>query len=228
MVGTTEVKRTMKRMFLIAEALLYAAFLALDLTGVLPALSTGLKFAAIVLVVLAGLSAVRTGDGRVTALALVLTAAADVFLLLLDTHYITGVAFFLCVQAVYTYRICVLSGANKTLHYTARVMLAGFAGAFLSARYGRLEMLAVAYIVWFFLNLAQSIALAAQARTRRTGLFALGLALFFLCDLCVGIHNLPQNALSAFADIAMWAFYLPGQVLIALSTDCFGGIQDEI
>lgn len=209
------------------EALLYAAFLALDLTGALPAVSTILKFVSIVLAFLAGLSAIRTTDGRTVAAALACTVAADVFLLVLNQYYLAGVALFLCVQAIYTVRLCGLSGANRTLHLTARVMLALFAAFFLSSRFGRLEALAGAYIVWFFMNLAQSIALAAQLRAKRTLLFAAGLALFFLCDLCVGVHNLPQNALSAFADIAMWAFYLPGQVMIALSTDCFGGLRDE-
>lgn len=218
----------MKRVFLILEALLYAAFLSLDLSGNLPAVSTGLKFAAIALVLLAGLTALRTPDGRTVAAALALTAAADVFLLVLDAHYPVGVALFLAVQVLYTIRLCALSGANRTLHITARAMLALFAAFFIGARFGRLEMLAAAYIVWFFMNLAHSVALAAHLRTKRTTRFAAGLALFFLCDLCVGVHNLPQNALSAFADIAMWAFYLPGQVLIALSTDCFGGVPDEI
>lgn len=218
----------MRRVFLVLEAVLYAAFLVLDLSGSLPAVSAGLKFAGIALAALTGITALRTPDGRITAAALFLTAAADVFLLLLDAHYAAGVALFLCVQALYTIRLCTLSGANRTLHLTARVMLAGFAAFLIGARFGRLEMLAAGYIVWFFMNLLQSIALAAQTRTKRTVLFAAGLALFFLCDLCVGIHNLPQNPLSAFASIAMWAFYLPGQVLIALSTDSFGGMIDEI
>lgn len=218
----------MKRVFLVLEALLYAAFLTLDLSGALPAVSTGLKFASILLVLLAGLTAVRTPDGRTVAAALALTAAADVFLLVLDQHYPVGVGLFLAVQVLYTIRLCALSGANRTLHITARGMLAVFAAFLIGARFGRLEMLAAAYIVWFFMNLAHSIALAAHLRTRRTVRFAAGLTLFFLCDLCVGVHNLPQSALSAFADIGMWAFYLPGQVLIALSTDCFGGMKDEI
>lgn len=220
--------REMKRVFCISEAFIYAAFLTLDLTESLPALSTGLKFASILLVLLAGLTAVRTRDGKLVAAALVLTAAADVFLLLLDRNYMLGVGLFLCVQLLYTVRICDLSGTDKVLHLTARAMLAGFAAWFLRTRFAPLELLAGAYIVWFFMNVTHSAALAYRNRTRRCVRFAAGLALFFLCDLCVGIHNLPQNALSGFADVAMWAFYLPGQILIVLSTDCFGGNADEI
>ena len=51
-------------------------------------------------------------------------------------------------------------------------------------------------------------------------LFALGLTLFVGCDVCVGIFNLPgllPDALYQFSRIGMWLFYLPSQVLIALS-----------
>ena len=39
------------------------------------------------------------------------------------------------------------------------------------------------------------------------------------CDVCVGLHNLAglPVPLSAFAQVGMWLFYLPSQVLIVLS-----------
>ena len=52
------------------------------------------------------------------------------------------------------------------------------------------------------------------------GLFRLGLALFLCCDVCVGAFNAPglfPVPVTAFARVGMWLFYLPGQVLIALS-----------
>ena len=142
----------MKRIFLAAEALLYAAFLALDLTVSLPALSAGLKYASILLVLLAGLTALRTRDGKIVAAALALTAAADVFLLLLDRNYMLGVSLFLLVQVLYTVRLSALTAQSTVLHLTARGMLAGFAAYFLREHFGKLELLAAAYIVWFFMN----------------------------------------------------------------------------
>jgi len=47
-----------------------------------------------------------------------------------------------------------------------------------------------------------------------------GLWLFLLCDVCVGVHNQPElfpEWLAAFAQVGMWLFYLPGQVLLVLS-----------
>lgn len=220
--------KALKTAFLAAEGLLYAAFLTLDLLHQNAGVSAGLKYASILLVVLACAAALGTRDGRTVFAALVLTAAADVLLLLLDAQYALGVALFLGVQILYTARLCRLHGMNLTLHLTARAMLAGFAALWVRQSYGGLEALAVGYIVWFFMNLAHGIALAHRQPSGRTIRFAAGLALFFLCDLCVGVHNLPDNALSAFASVAMWAFYLPGQVLIALSTDSFGGLHDEV
>lgn len=44
------------------------------------------------------------------------------------------------------------------------------------------------------------------------------------CDLCVGLHNLAAflpvvdtGPLFSFAQVGMWLFYLPSQVLITLS-----------
>ena len=38
--------------------------------------------------------------------------------------------------------------------------------------------------------------------------------------MCVGVHNQPElfpGWLAAFAQVGMWLFYLPGQVLLVLS-----------
>ena len=59
---------------------------------------------------------------------------------------------------------------------------------------------------------------------RRGRCFGLGLLLFVGCDLCVGLHNLAAflpvvdtGPLFSFAQVGMWLFYLPSQVLITLS-----------
>ena len=75
-------------------------------------------------------------------------------------------------------------------------------------------------ILLFAVNLMQAVRLAHRCPSRKWKLFAAGLALFFCCDLCVGIHNLPNlggPALHRFAQFAMWGFYLPGQCLIRAS-----------
>lgn len=44
--------------------------------------------------------------------------------------------------------------------------------------------------------------------------------MFLCCDICVGLHNMPTvlpEWLRRAADIGMWTFYLPSQVMLALS-----------
>jgi hypothetical protein len=57
-------------------------------------------------------------------------------------------------------------------------------------------------------------------------LFRWGLVLFLCCDICVGAFqqgDMLPAALRAAAGFGMWTFYLPGQVLISLSTGEVGG-----
>lgn len=79
-----------------------------------------------------------------------------------------------------------------------------------------LNAVSLFYFTNFLCNVLQSWSL----RGRGTRLFSAGLTLFLCCDLCVGVFNQPglfPQALDAFARVGMWLFYLPAQVLIALS-----------
>ena len=76
-----------------------------------------------------------------------------------------------------------------------------------------LNVLAAVYFANFLVNACQALSLSMP-------LFAWGLWLFLLCDVCVGVHNQPElfpEWLAAFAQVGMWLFYLPGQVLLVLS-----------
>ena len=69
------------------------------------------------------------------------------------------------------------------------------------------------YFTNFLLNACQAVPL-------HRPLFSVGLWLFLLCDVCVGIRNQPElfpGWLAAFAQVGMWLFYLPGQVFLVLS-----------
>ncbi len=211
-----------KRCFLAAEGALYLTFLACDGFGIGD--STYVKFTAIALVAFAGLFAGKTPDGRLTTAALLLTVCADVFLLLWNRWYAVGVALFFAVQVLYTLRLTQAEKRGRAL--VLRAVPAGLAAA-VAAPYGLLTALPAAYIVWFAINLAAGLRQAAVRRGRKDILFAVGLLLFFCCDLCVGAHNLPPEVLPVwlpgFAAVAMWAFYLPGQILILCSTPIWKG-----
>ncbi len=76
-----------------------------------------------------------------------------------------------------------------------------------------LNLLAALYFVNFLVNACQSLTLRSER------LFAAGLWLFLLCDVCVGLRNQPSllPGLAGAAQAGMWLFYLPGQVLLVLS-----------
>lgn len=171
---------------------------------------TPIKFASILLL------AVSVLDFRekTVSIALLFTAAADVFLLVLNRWYAAGILCFMAVQALYALRMKRPPAAAFLLTAAAGLAVYEVSG------FGPVEGLAAAYIALFAVNLLRACLLAGRTRERKWILFAAGMALFFCCDLCVGVHNLPglgTPALHRFADVAMWGFYLPGQCLIRAS-----------
>ena len=63
-------------------------------------------------------------------------------------------------------------------------------------------------------------------RSKRFIIFFIGLLLFIGCDICVGLFNFSSVGVSLsrevlnFVGAAIWAFYLPSQTLIVLSSRC--------
>ena len=195
--------------FLGLEAALYAVFMTLDLTG---GSGDPVKYASIaVCLVFSGLFA-RRGGSRLMAAAMALTLGADTFLLLLNDWYGAGVALFCGVQGLYLIRI--LRRCGRSL-WGLRLFLVGaaWAGLWALGLLSPLNLLAAVYFANFLVNACQALSLSMP-------LFAWGLWLFLLCDMCVGVHNQPElfpGWLAAFAQVGMWLFYLPGQVLLVLS-----------
>lgn len=91
-------RRWILRGFYLLEAVLYAAFLLLDLRGEHVSLSGVLKYTGVLLCLL--LVTVQRGDRWIGA-GLAFTACADWFLLFTD-HFLPGVCLFLCVQFCYS------------------------------------------------------------------------------------------------------------------------------
>ena len=192
--------------FLILECVVYAAFLALDLTG-RGNHTIWLKYSGILLCLLfAFLCALRGGD-RLVFPALLFTAGADWFLLVRNDHLIPGVALFLVVQTLYLIRLRRM-GADS--HIWLRSMLALLLGIIVFA-WDLVSVLNLLVALYF----SQLLSNAVLAWSAKKWMFALGLTLFVCCDICVGLFNL--GILPSFSAIGMWLFYLPSQVLIVLS-----------
>ena len=199
--------------FLAAEGILYAAFLALDLTGQ-SADSVPVKYGGVLMCVLFALSCALRGGDRLVPPALALTAGADWFLLVRNDNYAVGIALFLCVQTVYYFRLR-LSGTPAAYPLRAGLALAAGLGLYTLRLASPINLLAGLY----FSQLLSNTVLAWTGKGRRWRIFAAGLTLFVGCDLCVGLFNtLPADSrLYPAVSVGMWFFYLPSQVLIALS-----------
>ena len=156
------------------------------------------------------------------------TAAADLFLLVLDRWYLLGILLFYGVQVAYMVRICKANGGYALL--IPRFLLFSL---LLVALY-QLELFtpetaaAALYFSHFLFNALLSLSL----RDAGGRLFSLGLLLYLMCDMLVAVSQFPSlfpPPLSSVAQVGMWLFYLPGQVLIVLSGLVIpsGGVPDE-
>ena len=197
--------------FLIAEAVLYAAFLLGDLLA-LGRICLLLKYLSVLLcLACAVVRSRRMGEWSVVP-PMALTCAADA-LLLPGTHVELGICLFMAVQALYARRI----NRDTIRTVTVRIFLAVLVWVML----GVLDMATRRNLLagLYFPQLVCNAVLARRLDGRRGRLFAVGLTLFIGCDVCVGLWNLPglPGVVEQAAGFGMWLFYLPSQMCIALS-----------
>lgn len=204
-------KDVLTKIFVCIQAAVYAAFMLMDVLGV--GSSAPVKFAGMMLCVAFSAAFSADGGDRTVTAAVLLSAAADVFLLLLDADYAVGVLLFCVVQLLYFARILRSNGHKGAL--CMRILLfAAATGVFWHFRIATaVNVIACAYFTFFLCNTVQSFKM-------KNRLFSVGLCLFLCCDICVGIQNMPIEAPCALvtaSGLGMWAFYLPSQVLIVIS-----------
>lgn len=158
-------------------------------------------------------------------LGLLLTLVADYFLVIEDNSHLLGVETFLLVQLAYfVYLLFREERASvRFANFLTRILLCG---VLLFAAYvtlgGDVDTLSLVSAV-YYANLLTNIFFAFMLG-RKEMIFAIGLTLFALCDLCVGIESLAYFYLDT--DISRffytdsfnlsWLFYQPSQVLMAL------------
>lgn len=199
--------------FAATEAALYIAFLACDIRGGASGISTALKYASILLCLFASLSGISGKDGKYVASALALTVCADLFLLVLDNFYAVGVAFFCPVQIIYALRLRRMRAGKTALR---ALLFAAMLAIVCAVQPSALNILSAFYF-------SQLVCNAIEAAGAKNRLFSVGLLLFVCCDICVGLCNITfpfpaSDAVFPIIRILMWAFYLPSQVLIVLSS----------
>lgn len=166
------------------------------------------------------------------------TLISDLLILILD-YYFYGVLVFILVQQLYSLRLVHLhyersDKKERRLIYTKRVALQVgmsvvvylvllLAGITLDS----LLIASVFYFISILINTLVAIRLALIDRKERSLLlYAVGMLLFLLCDINVGLFNMtgfiamPEEFYSVIyscSSILMWTFYAPSQVLIAMS-----------
>ncbi len=159
-------------------------------------------------------------------LGLLLTLLADYFIVIEHDSYLEGVTVFIFVQIAYFLYLVFREKrmAIRVANFLTRILLCAaiylVASVFLGENADALSTVSVIY----YANLLANVVFAFMCG-RGEKIFAIGLALFAMCDFCVGVESLSYFYLGR--DIShlfyteslnlSWLFYQPSQVLIALS-----------
>ena len=172
-----------------------------------------------------------TRDNAIMLAALFFTAVSDLFILVLGKYYEIGLLTFIIVQALYLYRL--YSDRLKKIYITLAVRLGVMVALIITFAVLNMLNLLIAecaiYITMLSANVVDAFVICKKSVNNL--LFAIGLTLFLGCDICVGLHNFGTVLnvalpiwLTKTVSVAMWAFYLPSQVLITLSVNR-GGLR---
>ncbi|SHO53727.1 lysoplasmalogenase family protein [Anaerocolumna xylanovorans] len=224
--------------FIAAELLLYLIFMTGDICGYPKSGTvTVLKFVSILLCnvfVLACATQYRKTDNYLLAGALLFTGISDYFLLFTE-DFTFGMFTFCVVQILYLIRLQLLGKENSRGKrgifgcLLTNVLLWAFVLFMLYKLKVPVDLLltiAVFYFLSILHNVITAVKNAVYCPDRKNLVFAVGMILFLFCDINVGIYNMSGfvsvgntvfRKLYDFAEIAMWMFYLPAQVFIAVS-----------
>jgi hypothetical protein len=239
-------KAGITNLFLAVQGILYVVFLYFDLTKQNVSFSNNIKFTIIILCFFY-VTIINIGSRKVEKqgiclqAGLLFTVIADLFLLVLDSHYFYGVVFFIIVQQIYAIK---LEFAQKQDNYNKRFLLhlalmrlllqISVAVAVclivfcLGMKPDALLAASAFYFASIFYNVLFSVRVSLKNKWNRNYLrFAVGMLLFLLCDINVGIFNLSDfislpftqqySVFYSISSVLMWVFYAPAQILIALS-----------
>lgn len=221
--------------FIAIQSSLYLWFLSLDLLDTKTQLSALIKYTIIILCFCYALF-YRAMNNKSIAFylraALFFTVIADLFLLILD-YYLLGVLSFVIAQQLYGLKLDYENKRRKGT-FEKRLILQLIAATFIYLLLGWLELatdpllgITILYFISLVTNVVRAICLArGNKQWSGQAKFALGMFLFLLCDINVGLYNLSDyftlsgniyHLLYSVSQLLMWTFYAPSQVLIALS-----------
>lgn len=208
----------------------------LDLTGGSIALSCYIKYTVIILCFCYALFS--RGSNKSISLclkgALLFTLISDLFILMLDRYFI-GILTFIVTQQLYNTMLCLKKNQKYAIWAILQVIAAAVICLLLFLLKVEPDALLIASIFYFVCILTNTFRAASAVfhdkRDKGMLLYAIGMILFLLCDINVGLFNLTNfialpdhiyNGIYNASSILMWTFYAPAQVLIALSVKRIG------
>ncbi|WOO36716.1 lysoplasmalogenase family protein [Anaerocolumna sp. AGMB13020] len=226
--------------YVLTELTIYVSFMTGDINGSLKITTiTWLKYSSVLLCLLYSVIVfilLQEKDTLILAAALFFTGLSDYFLLFTNS-FTFGMLSFSIVQLIYLLRLWYLD-RGAVLIYRSLLNLLLWAGALtilklLGIMNENTELsdklllyVASFYFVTILHNVIRSFIHMNKCKSSKSIIFSLGMFLFIFCDINVGIYNLEGfiaidqeifHKLYQFAEVAMWMFYLPAQVCIALS-----------
>lgn len=218
-------KKFLAALFILAEAAIYIAILV---TGGTTDYNLGyIQISGICLCFVAAVvCAVFYGqDGIFIAVAFVFTAIGDLFLVVIKNYIEIGISSFFIVQVVYFCRMYLIKRKKPYIGILIRLVVIGIVLAVMGGL-SKLTSAAVILVCIYYpvivINGIEAFFLVKYSK--RYLLFAVGLLLFAVCDMLVGLNNfamiglsLPPKALWFIGRIAIWMIYLPSQVMLVFS-----------
>ena len=170
-------------------------------------------------------------DSFLVQLARFFTIIADYFLVLFD-NYRLGILSFCAVQMLYIIRHTLMEKYKyRNFIFMTIVLAAAFFIVFaMHIEIDRqLLIISTVYASLLITSLYTAIAAVNRGRYPKAGawIIAIGIFLFFMCDLNVGLFNIINKYSSTriyslqrsfFTGFLIWVFYLPSQLMLALSS----------
>ena len=219
-------KSVLLKAILIIIVVLYVSFLYMDISDVKFSISPDLvKYASIVLCFFisffGGDDVLSKRDIFLLRAGLLLTVIADLFLLVFQ-YFTLGVSVFSVVQIIYSIRYdagSVYSILRNYLIIFLCIIASYLIVNFYIIKIEFLYAIALFYAFGLVINVVKAI------KASKNGLFpspnkymiVLGMILFLLCDINVGLFNTIAQQFSNTSYVLIWFFYLPSQVLLSLS-----------
>ena len=221
--------KSLKAQDVIAALFVLAELVLLPLIQLTPGETSAFwSYAAIVLAgVMALVTIGRSRSDNLVRVGILFTLVADWFLVLDGRRLLEGVLAFCVVQGAYFSYLFIEEQGGGAVRRANVISRIAACGVLVVATFAVLEdsadALAVASVI-YYANLVLNTVFA-FLHGRRERIFAVGLALFCACDLCIGLEVLASSYLGTdafdfFYSASLnlpWIFYQPSQTLIALS-----------